>query len=98
MITTNKISKASQFKVRYALCSGSGFIVKEKTFKTIKVLEQWIGRNDDFSTLMLNRYAFIDKKWEAFTTIGKKTITLSEIKKIVRELEDEDLKPSKNEK
>jgi hypothetical protein len=54
-------------------------------------MEQWIERNDDFTTFIINRHALIENRWEAFTTIGKKTVTLSELKWIMKHLEDEGL-------
>ncbi|MDR0604505.1 MAG: hypothetical protein LBG80_09415 [Bacteroidales bacterium] len=99
MKTSCKILKASQFKARTAICSGSSTVVEDRIFKTIKAMEQWIYRNDsDFGRLILNRYALIENQWEVFTTIGKTTITLSELKRIVGYLEDEGLKPSENAK
>jgi hypothetical protein len=94
----NKISEATQFKVTYVDCDGTAeLMLRQRTFKTIKVMEQWIVRNSIyFNRLMINKYALIDDGWEAFTTIGRKTITLSELKLIVKNLGNEDLKPSKN--
>lgn len=95
----NTVSDATQFKVTYIDCNGSDDIKqKEKTFKTQKIMEQWIGRNDFFFRLIINRFALIRNQWEAFTTIEKRTVTLSELKRIIEQLEDEGLKSSKNEK
>ncbi len=87
------IERATSFKVQYTII-GETDEVKEREFDNIKSLRQWIDRNEGrFDVLILNTLALIMDEWEPFTTIGKKTITLSDLQNIVNRLA-EDYKPS----
>lgn len=83
------IDKATSFKVEYVEYLNDRKHC-ERLFNNIKSLNQWIDRNDNGYTIGLcvtRKLALIDGTWEPFTTIGKKTITLSDLKFIVSELE-----------
>lgn len=92
------IERATRFRVDYVCYLDDAREVVNREFSNTKSLEQWVARNDNDSTLgilILKRQALICDVWEPYTTIGKKTITLHDLKNIVRDLEDETLKPSK---
>lgn len=82
------IERATMFRIEYL-----SYIDDEKSeyrdFKTAKSLNQWVDRNSSDIALMLNRFALIDDTWEPYTTIGKKNVTLSELKNEIRRLEDD---------
>ncbi len=91
------IERATAFKVVCAII-GSDEGNQEREFQNLKSMRQWIDRNGElFGLLVLNTLTLIDGEWEPFTTIGKKTITLSDLESIVRNLR-EDYKPSEIEK
>jgi len=53
-------------------------------------MEQWISRNDKFSTILIcRRSVLINGVWDSMTTIGNRTLTLTELRKIVQLLERE---------
>jgi len=81
------IAQATSFKVSY-VDAESPKDTMFREFKSIRTMNQWIERNMSFAFFVMNKFALIDGNWEAFTTIGKKTVTLSELKKIVAYLED----------
>lgn len=92
------IERATSFRVDYICYLDDSRKVLTREFSSTKSLEQWVARNDNDTTLgilVLKRRALINDIWEPYTTIGKKTITLSDLKHIVRDLEDDALKPSK---
>lgn len=90
------IERATSFKVWYAEIGENG--TREREFANLKSLRQWIDRNEElFDVFVLKTLALIDGEWEPFTTIGKKTISLSDLEHIVRDLRD-DYKPSETEK
>lgn len=81
------IERATSFRLEYFNCTGDEVETKHRDFKSIKALAQWADRNDsDLGFLEGRRLALIDEIWEPFTTIGKKTITLSALVKIVDDL------------
>ena len=91
-----KVKDATQYKLLYNdafECS-----IKERAFEKLKSMEQWISRNDNLSTLVLNRYALIDNQWYAFAIIGNKYLTVDELKTIVSNLEFDYYKSSKTKK
>lgn len=76
-----------------------GCEVVERVFKSAKTLAQWVDRNENgYDFLECRRLALIDEVWEPYTTIGKKTLTLQELRSIVRTLEGEGIKVSKTKK
>lgn len=81
------IERATMFRVEYLSCINDEK-AEYRDFKTIKSLSQWVDRNGSDLALILNRFALIDSAWEPYTTVGKKTLTISELKNIVRTLED----------
>ncbi|MCL2328954.1 MAG: hypothetical protein FWC39_10660 [Bacteroidetes bacterium] len=81
------IKNATKFKVTYSDLNGEEITIKSKEFKSIKSMEQWIVRNDCLALFIHKRYALLDD-WEVFTTIGKNTLLLSELKRIVKQMED----------
>lgn len=91
------IERATSIMVQYAVLEPE-VDVKERLFNNYKSARQWIiDRNDGTLDFMVMRMlVLIDDEWEPFTTIGKKTITLSELETIVRDLR-EGYKPSKKE-
>lgn len=92
------IERATKFKVQYALCNGEAREIQEREFANLKSLRQWIDRNEQlFDVLIIKTLGLIRDEWEPFTTIGKKTISLSDLESIVRDLHEE-YKPSKNKK
>lgn len=92
------IERATLFKVRYILLLEDAKKIVEREFKCNKSMQQWIARNDNdttFGIVIVNTLALIDDIWEPFTTIGRKTVTLSDLENIVRNLR-EDWKTSEN--
>ncbi len=81
------IKNATKFKVAYSELNGGEITIKSKEFKSIKSMEQWIVRNNCLAIFIHKRYAFLDD-WEVFTAIGKNTLLLSELKQIVKQMED----------
>lgn len=95
-----KIEQATRFRIKYVSYLNDPDKVLIREFSNTKSLEQWVDRNDNESTfgiLVLKREALIGDTWEPYTTIGKKTITLSDLKRIVNDMESEYKKPSKSE-
>lgn len=88
------IERATSFKVQYLLFLEDDKSIKEREFNSLKSMSQWCTRNDTFDSMVIKTLALIDDDWEPFTTIGKKTVTLSDLENIVRNLR-EDYKPSK---
>lgn len=92
------VKDATLFKVEYANCANIPYTIESREFGSIKSMEQWIVRNDFFEYLILQRHALIDNEWTPFTVIGKRIITLPELKRIVKELENDAYKVSENKK
>lgn len=83
------IERATSFKVLYVCYLDDGNKIIEREFKSVKSMSQWISRNDNDNTLgifIVNTLALIDNTWEPFTTIGKKTITLSDLETIIKNI------------
>lgn len=80
------IERATSFRLEYFNCTGDKIESKNRDFKSIKALAQWVDRNDYLGFVEQRRLALIDDIWEPFTTIGKKTITLSALVNIVDNL------------
>lgn len=81
---------ATLFKVEYACYLDGDNRVEAREFKTAKSLTQWADRNDNDNTIgifILRKLALIDGIWEPYTTIGKQTITLTDLKMVVKDLE-----------
>jgi hypothetical protein len=94
-----KIEDSTRFKAAYLIAGEKALHCRE--FASYKAMMQWIERNDQaFDFLLANKYALINERWEPFATIGKKNITLSDLKMIIKNLElsDKDFKPSKTKK
>jgi len=90
------IERSTNFKVEYAMLSGDGIEPKDREFKSMQSLAQWVVRNEAYLGFMeFRRLALIDDVWEPYTTIGKKAMTLSDMKSVVRGLEDDSYKQSK---
>ena len=86
------IERATTFKVRHICYLDDGKKVLEREFQSNKSMSQWIARNDNESTygiIVINTLALIDGVWEPFTTIGKKTVTLSDLETIVKNLRED---------
>lgn len=84
------IETATVFKVEYICYLHGDNTVLNREFQSDKSLSQWIARNDNDNTIgimILRKLALIDDIWEPYTTIGKKTITLSDLKITVKNLE-----------
>ncbi len=81
-----RIKKATSFAVRY--CYAETLEIYWREFRTAKIMEQWIKRNDTLSVLIIQRYALIDGEWDAIIISGNRIITLTELRKIVKDLED----------
>ncbi|MDR2806281.1 MAG: hypothetical protein LBB85_11735 [Dysgonamonadaceae bacterium] len=100
MLTNRKkIENSTRFKATYMIIGEQSTSYRE--FASYKAMMQWVERNDRvFDFFLINKYALINEAWEPFATIGKKNITLSDLKMIVKDLElcDKDFKPSKNKK
>ena len=56
------IDNATSFKLEYY----DGKCMKVKEFSTYKAMEQFHGRQTDFMYLDINRYAFVNGKWNKF--------------------------------
>lgn len=81
------IERATLFKVEYH-CYLDKLKLDSREFNSVKALNQWADRNDNtIGILIARKLALIDDVWEPFTAIGKKTVTLTELKGIVRDLE-----------
>jgi len=91
------IDNATSFKLEYL--EGKDKITKE--FTTHKLLEQFHGRQKDFTYLDLHRYAFVDGKWHRFIKLRSPYVFEQEIgfiNKIFNEnVEVENLQNSENE-
>lgn len=84
------IEDATKFRVEYNCYLHGENTLGYREFNSAKSLAQWADRNDNDNTLgilMLRKLALLGDHWEPYTTIGKKTITLSDLKIIVRDLE-----------
>ncbi len=91
------IERATMFKVQYAIVSGGPIEKSEREFGSLKSMRQWMDRNGEaLGIVILKTLALIMDKWEPFTTIGKKTVTLSDLRAIVEDL-SEDYNPSNTE-
>lgn len=89
------IERATLFKVQYVSCA-RGLDLLERKFRSQKIMSQWIARNDKlFAIFIVKMLALIDDIWDPFTTIGKKSITLSDLEFIEKNLREE-YKPSKD--
>lgn len=94
------IERSTKFKVQYSCYLNDEVTVHEREFNSLESMRQWIARNDNpgiLGIMVLKTLALVMDEWEPFTTIGKKTITLSDLQTIVKDL-IEDYKPSKVEK
>lgn len=90
------IERATLYKVEYYFYLSDDHTVESREFNSSKSLSQWVDRNDNDNTIglfILRKLALIDDAWEPYTAIGKKNITLSDLKSIVRNL-GEDLNTS----
>lgn len=89
------IERATLFKVQYVSCA-RGLDLLERKFRSQKIMSQWIARNDKILAIFIVKMlALIDDIWDPFTTIGKKSITLSDLEFIEKNLREE-YKPSKD--
>lgn len=81
---------ATKFRVEYNCYLHGENTLGSREFNSAKSLAQWADRNDNDNTLgiiILRKLALLGDHWEPYTTIGKKTITLSDLKTIVKDLE-----------
>ena len=79
-------SKPAAFAVDY--CDFATNAIHRRVFKSAKAMEQWITRNENrFFILIFRRCVLINGVWDTLTTIGNRTITLTELRKIVLSLE-----------
>ena len=66
-------------------------IMVKKYFTTLKVMRQWQKRNELDRNIFCFGYKELTKNkegnWEYFTVTGKKILTISHLKKIIRDLE-----------
>ncbi|MFI3293981.1 MAG: hypothetical protein SNI70_10755 [Rikenellaceae bacterium] len=82
------IERATSFKAIYVNPSEDPNEHLEREFKSLKSMSQWIARGDDpFYFILFGRLALIDDIWEAFDIIGKKCVTLSDLKQRITDLE-----------
>ncbi|MCL2132216.1 MAG: hypothetical protein FWH36_07190 [Lentimicrobiaceae bacterium] len=81
------IKEATQFSVDY--CNCNDYTMHSRFFNSFKSMEQWVTRNDKLNLMIIRRSAKINNEWDSITTIGKQILTLSQLKKIVRQLEDD---------
>lgn len=91
------LERATLFRAEFICYLNTEANVEVREFNSIKSLNQWEDRNDNDNTIgimVLRKLALIDDVWEPYTTIEKKTITLSDLKTIVRGLEGEHLNSS----
>jgi hypothetical protein len=62
-----------------------------KYFNTLKIMRQWQKRNDLDRNIYTFGYKELTKnkeeQWELFTVISKKILTVSQLKKIIHDLE-----------
>lgn len=89
-IRRRNIERATRFKVEYLCYLNDDKIIEFREFNSAKSLNQWENRTDNDSTfgiMILRKLALIDDIWEPYATIGKKTLTLGDLKKIVYDLE-----------
>ena len=90
------IGRATKFKAKYVIIGDDAPGPLEREFDNLKSMRQWIDRNEEsFDLMVVKTLALIYDEWEPFTTVGKKTVTLSDLYAIVRELR-EDYNTSKN--
>lgn len=81
------IERATSYKLEYCFCKGGELKKEFRDFKSIKALAQWELRSGSYSDFMaIKRLALIDEIWEPFATIGKKSVTLSDLICIVEDL------------
>ena len=80
-----KLENATLFKVVYS--AEDAFY--EKDFTKRKTLDQWVARQSDCGFFMPLQYqALIDDEWIAYTTIGKKTLTIQDLETIMKDLKE----------
>lgn len=58
-----------------------------KYFHSLKILNQWLKRNDSFSIFGHRKYILTDNGYERFEIFGNTIVPLSELKKVVRKIE-----------
>lgn len=82
--------QATQFKIEYLYVLDATKTVYSREFNSAQSLAQWAARNDPedrIHIMIIRRLALLGDHWEPYTTIGKRTITLTALKTIVRDLE-----------
>lgn len=82
--------QATKFRVEYVCYLHNDLPVQSRTFNSAASLAQWVTRNDNDNTFgikVLRRLALLGDQWEPYTTIGRKTITLTDLRTIVKDLE-----------
>lgn len=58
-----------------------------KYFHSLKILNQWLKRNNSFSIFDHRKYILTDNGYERFEIFGNTIVTLSELKEAVRKIE-----------
>lgn len=61
-----------------------------RNFGSLKSLRQWVKRNDPENNITCfgyREYVLVGDVWDRFTVIGKKVVTLSELQRMIQELE-----------
>ena len=61
--------------------------IASKYFKSLKILNQWLKRNNSFSIFVHRKYILTENGYERFEIFGNTIVTLSELKEVVRKIE-----------
>lgn len=61
--------------------------IASKYFKSLKILNQWLKRNNSFSTFGHRKYILTENGYERFEIFGNTIVTLSQLKEVVSKIE-----------
>ena len=78
--------KQQPFKLELDIAYPQIFIAS-KYFNSLKILNQWIKRNNSFSIFGYRKYILTDNGYERFEIFGNTIVTLSELKEVVSKIE-----------
>ena len=79
-----KIENATSFKLEYY----EDGTLKTKTFKSLKMMEQFHKRQNTFSYLDYHRYALIDNEWHRFIKVTTPVLFKSNLETLIKNFED----------